>query len=98
MSTTKNTKRARRSAAPHCSVFPSLVALIGPSGRCRGVFDDSWGAWVCAFDFQTDEFRTRYWKRVEPSRRAMKRLGWEVIRGTFTPNTGGQRPAAGGEP
>lgn len=63
----------------------TLYGLFGPSGAFRGAYDSTWYAWCSAFDYQTQEFRAKYWKRVEPSRRAMRRLGWRVVPGRFVP-------------
>jgi len=64
----------------------TIYALYGPNGKIRGIHDDIWYAWVSAFDHQNDAFRAKYWKRVEPSRRAMRKLGWRVVAGRFVPN------------
>lgn len=63
----------------------NIYALYGPSGKMRGIYQDTWDAWCSAFDYQNGDFRTKYWKRVIASRRAMKRLGWKVLKGRFSP-------------
>lgn len=63
-----------------------LYGLYGPSGKFRGAYADIWSAWCSAFDYQNEDFRAKYWKRVEPSRRAMRKLGWRVVAGRFLPN------------
>lgn len=64
-----------------------IYGLYNPARRLIGVFNDNWAAWVCAFDWQDDEFRRKFWKRVTPSRRAMIQRGWRVATGKFKPDT-----------
>lgn len=60
--------------------------LYGPSGKLRSVHNSRLVAWCNAFYYQTTEFRQEYWNRFEASQKAMKRLGWNVVAGSFTPN------------
>lgn len=71
--------------------WPIIYGLVEPSGKYRGVFRTECEAWVDAFDFQSDEFRlTRYWTLAAHSRRALRRLGWRVVKGRFVEEGGGK--------
>jgi len=57
-----------------------LYGIYHPNGKLFCVapcLEDAWG--------QDAAFRCRYWKRIGPSRRALRRRGWRVMPGRFEP-------------
>ena len=60
-----------------------LYGVYGPSGKLLDVCESSWEAKVSIFDFQSREFREKYWHKAEPAYRAAKKLGWKIEAGEY---------------
>lgn len=60
-----------------------LHGLYTPKGTLCGVYDNAWFAWHEAFQNQAYSFQAKYWKKINQSRRAMRKLGWNVVEGKF---------------